>query len=205
MLTLSKQGEDVWQISSLSLLEEPLPEITRDAEGYATALGDDDSTVQISPRLMAPLHATTAEEGSAGFATGLIAEGPHTTAHATEIADKRAEAKANDCRGYESIFAAAGYPVRALRTADGGALIMYSLIRTTTETAEIHPCGLPIGMPEEARGLAPRDDSGEERRAQEELRIVETQQYVSTVPPKSSGKAARVIGYTGGVTKVFVT
>ncbi|GAA3444408.1 hypothetical protein [Planomonospora venezuelensis] len=193
VLTVTGQGGKDWRISSLSLLDSALPEIALDAEGYATALGEDDPGVQISPRLMAPLHATTAEEGSAGFAAGLIAEGPHTTAHATEITATRAAEKGG-CLGYGSIFAAAGYPVHALRTADGGALIMYSLIRTTTWTAKVYPCGelrakVPEGREPDAAPL-------------EEVRTVETQQYVSTVPPKTSRELARIIGYAGGITKV---
>ncbi|MBG0828120.1 hypothetical protein HS041_10100 [Planomonospora sp. ID67723] len=194
MLTVTRQGEDDWRISSLSLLDSAIPGIAQDAEGYATALGGDDPGVQISPRLMAPLHATTAEEGSAGFAAGLIAEGPHTTAHATEITATRAEEK-DSCLGYGSIFAAAGYPVHALRTSDGGALIAYSLIRTTTWTAKVYPCAELIAkLPEQER----LPDSSPLK----EVRTVETQQYVSTVPPKTSRELARVIGYAGGITKV---
>ncbi|GAA3117716.1 lipoprotein [Planomonospora alba] len=199
VLTVVRQGAGDWQVSSLSLLDDPLPEVALDDEGYATALAEDDTTVQISPRLMAPLHATTAEEGTAGFAAGLIAEGPHTTAHAAEIAAARTAEKRDDCLGYDSIFAAAGYPVHALRTADGGALVMYSLIRTTTRTVKVDPCAPYIEIPRQARGLT------SEPYAREELRTVETQQYVSVVPAKNSGGLARVIGYRGGITKVNVS
>ncbi|GGS79596.1 hypothetical protein GCM10010156_42910 [Planobispora rosea] len=197
ILTLSRQGEDDWQISSLSRLEEELPQIALDADGYATALGDDDPAVQISPRLMAPLHATTAEEGAAGFAAGLIADGPHTSAHASEIVTERLKEK-KKCVGYDSIFAAANYPVRALRTADGGALIAYSLIRTTTRVVKDR-CAPFVRVPEEALGLASAPY------ALAELRVVETHQYVSTVPAKDSSRTARIVGYTGGITRVIIT
>ncbi|GIH89792.1 hypothetical protein ACFFMN_12670 [Planobispora siamensis] len=195
LLTVVRAGQG-WQISSMSLLDTAPPEIARDAEGYAAALGADDPGVQISPRLMAPLHATTAEEGRAGFATGLIADGPHTTAHATEIISLREEGK-HEGLGYDSIFAAANYPVHALRTADGGALIMYSLIRTTTWTAKIYHSA------EDLLAKVPEDQREDHRKTlKKEVRIVETQQYVSTVPPKSSRELARVIGYVGGITRV---
>ncbi|GAT65233.1 lipoprotein [Planomonospora sphaerica] len=199
VLTVVRQGADDWQVSSLSLLDDALPEIALDSEGYATALAEDDMTVAISPRLMAPLHATTAEEGAAGFSAGLIAEGPHTTAHATEIAAARTAEKRDGCLGYDSIFAAAGYPVHALRTGDGGALVMYSLVRTTTRTIKVDPCAPYIAVPRQARGLTT------EPYARKELRTVETQQYVSVVPAKESGEPARVVGYLGGITKVFVS
>ncbi|MBB4914380.1 hypothetical protein [Streptosporangium saharense] len=196
VLVMTKYGEHEWYLSSTSLLdpEERVPEIAKDAGGYATELDDDDPTTAISPRLMAPLHATSAEEGSAGFAAGLIEKGPHTTGYAEEIAGKRPKYK-GDCLGYDSIFGASNYPVHALRTADGGAMVMYSLIRTTTVTAKIEPCA-DIRVPPNAERLASATG------ARKELRTVETQQYVSTVPAKTGRGPARVIGYLGGVTKV---
>ncbi|MFC7644868.1 hypothetical protein ACFQX6_32435 [Streptosporangium lutulentum] len=200
VLTVMRQGQDDWQLSSTSLLDPGVraPAITKDADGYVTALGEEDPTVEISPRLMAPLHATSAEEGAEGFAAGLIEDGPHTTGYATEIVKKRAAEK-QQCRGYDSIFAASDYPVHALRTADGGALILYSLIRTTTQTVKIGPCAADFKVPPNLAKLT--SDSF----VLKELRTVETQQYVSTVPAKNSGGPARVIGYLGGVTKVTVS
>lgn len=196
VLTLTKYGEREWYLSSTSLLDPGtrVPEIAIDAEGYATALTDDDPTTAISPRLMAPLHATSAEEGAAGFAAGLIEKGPHTTGYAEEIADERPKYR-GDCLGYDSIFGASNYPVHALRTADGGAMVTYSLIRTTTVTSKIQPCA-EIRVPRNAERLASATG------ARKELRTVETQQYVSIVPAKNSRGPARVIGYLGGVTKV---
>ncbi|MFI7533099.1 hypothetical protein [Streptosporangium sp. NPDC049376] len=196
VLVLTKYGGREWYLSSTSLLDpgERVPEIAKDAGGYATELDDDDLTTAISPRLMAPLHATSAEEGSAGFAAGLIEKGPHTTDYAEEIEGKRPKYK-SDCLGYDSIFGASNYPVHALRTADGGSMIMYSLIRTTTVTAKIEPCA-DIRVPPNAERLASATG------ARKELRTVETHQYVSTVPAKTGKGLARVIGYLGGVTKV---
>lgn len=199
VLTLVRQGGEDWRVSSTSLLDEGVrpPEVAMDAEGYATALGEEDTTVAISPRLMAPLHATSAEE-EGGIAAKLIEEGPHTTGFANEITERR-KAEKNDCLGYDSIFAASDYPVHALRTADGGALVLYSLIRTTTRTIKITPCGSDAQVPPEAWKLT------KERLILKELRMVETQLYVSTVPARNSGRPAKVIGYLGGLTKVTVS
>ncbi|GAA2906472.1 lipoprotein [Streptosporangium fragile] len=200
VLTLVRQGEDDWRLSSTSLLDEGVraPQVAKDAEGYATALGTEDQTVAISPRLMAPLHATSAEEGDRGFAAGLIEKSPHTTGYADEIAERRLDEK-SECLGYDSIFAASNYPVHALRTADGGALVVYSLIRTTTRTIKVEPCASDVRIPPDARKLT------SESFIRKELRTVETQQYVSTVPAKGSGRQAKVIGYLGGLTKVTVS
>ncbi len=200
VLTLIRQGGEDWRLSSTSLLDEGVrpPEVAKDADGYATALGEEDATVAISPRLMAPLHATSAEEGERGFAAGLIEKSPHTTGFADEIAKRRTDGK-SACLGYDSIFAASSYPVHALRTADGGALVVYSLIRTTTRSVKIDPCASDARIPPDARKLTT------ESFIREELRTVETQLYVSTVPAKDSGRPARVIGYLGGLTKVIVS
>lgn len=200
VLTLTRPHGEDWRLSSTSLLDEGAspPEIAKDADGYVTALGEEDPTVAISPRLMAPLHATSAEEGEQGFATGLIEESPHTTGFADEIAQRRADGK-SECLGYDSIFAASHYPVHALRTADGGALVVYSLIRTTTRSVKVEPCASDARIPPDAQKLTT------ERFIREELRTVETQQYVSTVPAKDSGRPAKVIGYLGGLTKVVVS
>lgn len=197
VLTLTRYGEHKWYLSSTSLLEPGarVPEIAEDRDGYATALDDDDATTAISPRLMAPLHATSAEEGTAGFAAGLIEKGPHTTGYAEEIASRRPKYK-TDCLGYDSIFGASNYPVHALRTADGGAMVTYALIRTTTVTSKIEPCA-EIRVPPNAERLASQPG------ARKELRTVETHQYVSVVPAKNNRRPATVIGYSGGVTKVF--
>ncbi|MGC5013264.1 hypothetical protein ACLQ2R_21110 [Streptosporangium sp. DT93] len=200
VLTLLRHEGEAWRLSSTSLLDAgaPAPEVAVDDEGYATALDQQDETVVISPRLMPPLHATSAEEGARGFAADLIEEGPHTTGHADEITRLRMKDKYSLCLGYDSIFAASGYPVHALRTADGGALIVYSLIRTTTRSVKIEPCGSATEVPEELRKMTTEDF------ITKEMRLVETQQYVSTVPARSSGRSARVIGHLGGLTKVIV-
>jgi hypothetical protein len=190
-----------WQLSFASLLYpgERLPAVTLDAEGYATALDSRDQSIAISPNLMAPLHATVAEEGPKGFASGLIAPGPQTTGYSGEISENKARAKAQDCMNYESIFAsAAGYPVFALRARDGGALILYTLIRTSTWSPDPGmKCaeGRPVAIPAGARWAITNPVIREKRQIQE------TQQYVGAVPPRESAAPADVIGFDGLVTK----
>ena len=158
-----------------------VPAVALDDEGYATALADRDESITISPHLMGALHATVAEEGTGGFAAGLVAPGPHTTGYYSEITATRRLAKERDCMNYDSIFAATTYPVYALRREDGGALIFYSLNRTTTW----HPVlkcgeGRRLEIPEGARWLLTDPTILAERR------IVETQHYVSVVPAKNA-------------------
>lgn len=190
VLTFAK-GTD-WRLSALSVLlpGERLPEVKHDAAGYAEAVGADDKGVQISPRYIAPLHATIAERGPAGIAAGLIAPGPYTTETAAEIADNRTAFR-KEGFSYDSIFSAADYPVYALRTVDGGALVQYSLLRTTSmaSVVSISPF-LPV--PPEGRWALGKDQY------RDNMKIYETHQYVATVPPAS---AATVIAYDGSITK----
>ncbi|MFD1931750.1 hypothetical protein ACFSKW_09685 [Nonomuraea mangrovi] len=190
VLTFAK-GTD-WRLSSLSLLMpgEKLPEMKRDAAGYAETVGLDDKSVQISPRYVAPLHATIAERGPAGIAANLVAPGIYTTETAATIADNRTDAKTDGFR-YDSIFTPADFPVYALRTVDGGALVQYSLLRTTsmTNVVFVNPF-LPI--PPDGRWALARDSYSHD------TKIYETQQYVAALPPAA---AATVIGYDGAITR----
>ncbi|MCT9928886.1 hypothetical protein N5079_01490 [Planotetraspora sp. A-T 1434] len=188
-----------WQVSFESLLypgERP-PAAAIDSEGYATALESRDQTVAVSPNLMGPLHATTAEEGAQGYASGLIAPGPQTTGYFADITAAKVKAQRDDGMEYQSIFAAAAdNPVFALRTEDGGALVYYTLIRTSTWTPILmYAKCRPIVIPPQARWLLKVSKICNERRIQE------TQQYVGAVPPKTSTAPAHVIGYDGLITK----
>jgi hypothetical protein len=189
-----------WQNSFESVLYtgQRAPDMLLDSDGYATALDSRDSSLAITPALMGPLHATVAEEGSQGYASGLIAPGPQTTGYAEQIAKEKDEARDSDCLAYESIFASApNYPVFALRTADGGALILYTLIRTSSWSTDLGPkCGegRPVPIPQAARWLLSNVIVHFKRQ------ITETQQYVSAVPSKASTAPAHVIGYDGTIT-----
>jgi hypothetical protein len=193
LLTFAKS--DRWRLSSAAQLlpGQGVPEIELDAEGYATALAPDDKTVTISPQFMQPVHASVAETGSAGVTAGLIAAGPYTTEVAEQIAIQRERAK-NDGFSYDSIFSADNFPVYALRTRSGGALIQYSLSRTTTTTTKTAEDDyLPV--PEQARWAI---DSAVLRRT---LRLIETHQYATAVPPLSRPSAAAVIAHDGALTR----
>lgn len=204
MLAFARAGADSpWQNSSESLLyeDEDAPEVAVDEEGYATALDPRDQSVAVSPNLLGPLHATVAEEGPKGFASALIAAGPHTTGFSADIEATRQEAQGRDCMSYNSIFAVgANYPIYALRTADGGALVFYTLVRTSTWSTDPGlKCGKgrPVAIPREARWLL----STKDMQIYGKRRIQETQQYVTAVPPKTSTAPVHVIGYEGAVTE----
>ncbi|MEW9547148.1 hypothetical protein [Nonomuraea sp. NPDC050783] len=197
LLTFTKS--DLWRLSSVAQLlpGQKMPEIALDAEGYATALAADDKSVTISPQFMQPVHASVAETGSSGVTAGLVAAGPYTTEVAEQIAELREKAKA-DGFSYDSIFSADNFPVYALRTADGGALIQYSLSRTTTTTTKTAEDDY-IPVPDAARWSV---GSTVLRRT---LRLVETHQFATAVPPIAKAGAAAVIAHDGALTRAYGT
>ncbi len=197
LLTFAKS--DLWRLSSVAQLlpDQQVPEIQVDSEGYATALAPDDKTVTISPQFMQPVHASVAETGSAGVTAGLLAPGPYTTEVAEQIADLRKEAKLSGY-SYDSIFSADSFPVYALRTADGGALIQYSLSRTTTTTTRTAEDD-PLPVPDSARWAI------SDPVLRRTLRLVETHQYATAVPPLAKPSAAAVIAHDGGLTRASGT
>ncbi|MEV0203244.1 hypothetical protein, partial [Nonomuraea sp. NPDC050691] len=188
-----------WQIGAVTRLldgQDP-PPVQLDAEGYATALAPDDKSVTISPQYMGPLHATVAEAGATGPTAGLIAPGRYTTAFADEISEERRQAKVTFGLSYDSIFSGNDYPVYALRTRDGGALIQYSLSRNTTTTTRTAEKEF-IPVPENAQWAISGEEKDKVRRT---LKLTETHQYAAVVPPASAPAAARVIAHEGGLTR----
>ncbi|MFC7386882.1 hypothetical protein [Sphaerisporangium rhizosphaerae] len=198
VLAFMKQYEAAdWRLSFASLLypgAEP-PAVALDEDGYATPLATRDDSIAISPHLMAPLHATIAEEGPKGYAASLIGPGPQTTGYFDEVEKTQPEYK---LRGflYDSLFAATAYPIYALRTTDGGAAILYSLTRTTLRQAKTASAAGLVPVPKDVRW------SVGSVVVPSMVRMVETQQYVSQVARRGSPERARIIGFDGAATSV---
>ncbi|WP_187414773.1 hypothetical protein [Nonomuraea sp. PA05] len=186
---------DRWRISSAAELVpgQELPKIKLDADGYASVVAADDKTVTISPQFLGPVHASVAETGTAGVTAGLLATGPLTTDVAEQIAGNREKAK-NEGFSYDSIFSADNFPVYALRTGDGGALVQYSLSRTTSTTTKTAEDDY-IPVPDQARWAI---SSSVLRRS---LKLIETHQYAAAVPPLTTPSAAPVIAHDGALTR----
>ncbi|MFB4266248.1 hypothetical protein [Nonomuraea sp. GTA35] len=193
LLTFAKP--DHWRLSSAAELlpGQELPKIKLDADGYAAVVAADDKSVTISPQFIGPVHASVAETGTAGVTAGLLGAGPLTTDVAEQIAANRERAK-NEGFSYDSIFSADNFPVYALRTEDGGALIQYSLSRTTSTTTKTAEDDY-IPVPEQARWAI---STPVLRRT---LKLIETHQYATAVPPLTTPSAAPVIAHDGVLTR----
>ncbi|MEV5494198.1 hypothetical protein AB0M50_02215 [Nonomuraea fuscirosea] len=193
IVTFARSGDN-WQLSSAARLlpGQEMPPVALDADGYATAVAADDKSVTISPQFMGPVHASVAETGKSGVTAGLLAPGPYTTEVAEQIATLRGDAKFNEL-SYDSIFSADNYPVYGLRTENGGALIQYSLSRTST-TKNMVDKSYKIPVPEEASRYL---TGGTVRLS---LKLTEVHQYATLVPPLTAPAAAAVIAHDGGLT-----
>nr|SBO92498.1 hypothetical protein BN4615_P2012 [Nonomuraea gerenzanensis] len=195
LLTFAKSGADGWRLSSAAELlpGQTLPEIKLDTDGYATAVAPDDKTVTISPQFIGPVHASVAETGKSGVTAGLLAPGPYTTVVAEQIAKSRTDAKRREL-SYDSIFSADNYPVYALRTQDGGALMQYSLSRTSTTRNVLDKTYRMIPVPAQASWLI------SDPTVPLSLKLTEVHQYATTVPPLTAPAAATVIAHDGALT-----
>ncbi|SEG65733.1 hypothetical protein SAMN05444920_103752 [Nonomuraea solani] len=194
LLTFAKAR--IWRLSSAAELlpGQRLPDIELDADGYATSVPPDDKTITISPQFMGPVHASVAETGKSGVTAGLLAPGPYTTEVAEQIATQRDDAKFREL-SYDSIFSADNYPVYGLRTANGGALIQYSLSRNSTTKNMLDETYRAITVPKEASWWISSET------VPLSLKLTEIHQYATAVPPLSAPAPAPVIAHEGALTR----
>ncbi|MGE5292874.1 MAG: hypothetical protein ACM3ML_37945 [Micromonosporaceae bacterium] len=192
--------DDSWQLSLSTLLlpGATLPPIAVDGSGHATALATFDHQLLVTPNSTGALQATVAEQGSDAPAAALIAPGPYTTGLHREILI----AKHREIRkglAYDSLLDGTTFPLYALRTTDGGGLILYSLNRNTVILRKGKQ-GRQIEIPQ---AFAPVLDAADNLVIRFELDTTETYQFATKVPAKRSGGAPaimRVIAADGGPT-----
>jgi hypothetical protein len=193
-----------WRVALASLLDDDqkMPHIAVDGAGYATPLATFDDQLVIQPRFVGAMQATLAEEGPESLAADVMASGEHTSDHYEKTQDKKKSMK-EDGFAYDSIFAATQYPVYALRTTDGGGIVLFSMSRDTVVFRKSKKVGR-IPIPRPAAHLL------EELIMHDELGVVEMHQYAATVPPKAktevepAGKAS-IVGYDGTPVKATGT
>jgi hypothetical protein len=105
-----------------------------------------DSSLLLRPDVVGATQAAVVDDGPASPAVAVVSSGPQTTGlYSAQAAQARADAAPG--LQYQWLLEGAPYPRFELRTADGGALVLYSMyLNTTTE----HPnlvAGSPIQVP----------------------------------------------------------
>ena len=191
---------DSWQLSLSALLQPgaALPRVALDATGHATALATFDHNLLVSPNSVGAVQAALANDGPGAAVSTVVAAGPYTTG----VHDQIVTAKRSATRlglSYDSLLQGSSFPLYALATADGGALVLYSLVRSTVilRTAKRQQIQIPPAF-------APMLYATGRVLIRSELDTGETYQYAAYVPANQpAGKPPgqmRVIAADGGPT-----
>ncbi|RKS76465.1 hypothetical protein BZB76_1820 [Actinomadura pelletieri DSM 43383] len=189
---------DHWKLAIASLLQPKAdePKVVTDKDGYATALGSDDTSVLIRPRDVGGIQATIAAEGGRSVAAKVMRSGDVTTGYYRAAKRAKKQAKGKDLT-LQIVYTATPFPYFGVRTEGGGGLIIYSLFRNTSLVAEDPGTPKPE-IPEEAEHLL--DGTVEGNRVD----TASTLHFVAFDPPRvEKGKSqpkARVIGDDGAMT-----
>jgi hypothetical protein len=135
-----------WTLDGAAELDQSLPAIARDKDGYAIDVRTDESDLLLRPDVLGATQAAVVDDGPTSAAAAVMGSGPLTTGLYTA---QNAQASAATTRGllYQWLLQGSGFPQFELRTADGGALVMYSMsLNTTTEYPGL-VSGSPIPVP----------------------------------------------------------
>jgi hypothetical protein len=154
MLFQRSSASGIWTLNGSAELDHPLPAIARDSDGYAVNVTNNDPDLLLPPDLVGATQAAVVDEGPSNPASAVIASGPQTTGLYTA---QTAENNSLTAQGlvYEFAFQQTSYAEYQMKTADGGALVLYSMyLNTQTE----HPgdgAGPPVQVPAAFRPLLP--------------------------------------------------
>jgi hypothetical protein len=195
IMLFSRHGKDLpWVLDGSAMLDQPLPAIARDQDGYATDIGTTDSGMLVRPDVVGATQAAVVDEGPASPAATAIGSGPLTTGLYVR---QNAQARADAARGlsYQWLLQGAAFPQFELRTADGGALVMYSMYLNTSTAHYGLVSGSPIPVPADfAPLLAAPTEIGYHA-----VYANWTFEYAAVDPPASARNAkVQIIGADGG-------
>jgi len=154
-----------WQLASVAQFPSgtTLPRLATDKDGYIPQVPLTSTELLAQPYATGPLQAAVVDDGPASAAAKAVAAGPLTTGlyqAARDRADGGLEVPAGDV--YQWSMEGTPYPAFALRTADGGALVLYAMYLNSTvavpgyfdDASPIQP-GAPIKIPLDALPLLP--------------------------------------------------
>ena len=140
-----------WTVIGTAALGSALPALARDQDGYAVPLADDDAGVLLRPDVLGATQAAVVDEGPANPAAAVVGQGPLTTGL---YGSQAAQASSDQAQGlqYQWLLEGSSYPQFELKTADGGALVIYAMtLNTTTQHADTSSgkpaAGFPISVP----------------------------------------------------------
>jgi hypothetical protein len=184
-----------WTLDGAAELDRPLPAIARDKDGYAIDLRTNESDLLLRPDVLGATQAAVVDDGPASPAAAVIGNGPLTTGL---YAAQNAQASAATARGllYLWLLQGSDFPQFELRTADGGALVMYSMSLNTTAEYPGLVSGSPIPVPANFVPLLAPTEIG-----YHQVLANWTFEYAAVDPPATAQNAkVQIIGADGGPT-----
>jgi hypothetical protein len=200
-----------WRLATTSQLApgQSLPKLATGARGYipVVPMNTADDKLLVRPALAGPLQAAVVDDGPASAAASVVASGPLTTG-VYEIAQTSARGiSAPQGDAYQWMLEGSNYARLALRTADGGALVLYAMylntaVQTPSVLAQANPAvpGPPIAIPGFLKALM----TGGRQSVRNRLEAQDVLSFAAIDPPASGqgGSAAAkiaVIAIGGGV------
>jgi len=190
-----------WTVIGTATLEAALPGLARGQDGYAVPAADGDTGVLLRPDALGATQAAVVDEGPANPAAAVVGDGPLTTGL---YGSQAAQASSDQAQGlqYQWLLEGSDYPQFELKTADGGALVIYAMaLNTTTQHAGTSAgkpaAGSPISVP---TAFVPLLGATNEV-GYHEVITDWTFVYVAVDPPATAhGAKVDVIGSGGGPT-----
>jgi hypothetical protein len=198
-----------WQLASTSQLAagQSVPQLATDSRGYVLTepMSAPDTGQLVRPALAGPLQAAVVDDGPASAASRVVASGPLTTGMYETARTSARGISAPPGDAYQWMLEGSNYAHLALRTADGGALVLYAMyLNTTVQTpsavAQAIPQvpGPPITIPDYLKPLLP----GDQKPARNRLLAEDVLSFAAIDPPAPRpGEAAakiQVIAIGGG-------
>ncbi len=147
LMAFARASKDLaWTLSGSAVLDQPLPAIARNSDGYAIDVSRIDPSLLLRPDVVGATQAAVVDDGPASPAAQVVGAGPQTTGL---YAAQTAWAHAKQAQGlqYQWLLEGVPYPQFELRTADGGALVLYGMYLTTTTEHPNLVAGSPIQVP----------------------------------------------------------
>jgi hypothetical protein len=142
-----------WTLDGETALQpgQTMPAIATNSKGYALSLSPYQQGLLLQPNLVGGTQAAVVDEGAANPASVLVTPGPQTTdLYNQYIAASNATPKD---LSYIWYMGGSNFPVFALQTANGGALVLYGMYLNTTTEYPDNGAGAPIPVPSNFRPL----------------------------------------------------
>ena len=196
MLFTRADTKAIWSLSGSAVLDQPLPPLAADRNGYAVDVSTTDPSLLMRPDVVGATQAAVVDEGLASPAAAVVGGGSQTTGL---YAAQAAQARSQTARGlqYQWLLQGVPYPQFQLRTADGGALTLYGMFLDVTTEHPNLAAGPPIPIPAAAVPvLAAPDEIG-----RHSVYVNWTYEFAAIDPPQTASSAkVQVIGGTGAPT-----